>query len=248
MIKELDDGLWNQACGRTESHLIVIDGLAGRYHCEMASNLQELMAAARVQGFELAVASGYRSFERQLAIWQGKASGERPVLDSHGQPLVIDQLTDEELMWAILRWSALPGASRHHWGTDIDVYDRAAVSAGYRLQLIPEEYEGQGPFAEFSRWLGERIEHQQAFGFYRPYAEDCGGVAPEPWHLSYAPQAQHYQGLLTPDRLLALWRQVDLPLLPQVEANIDEIVSRFILVPVAPLDPNASDTRGGNRV
>ena len=248
MAKKLDDDLWDQACGHTESHLIAVDGLAGLYHGKMAADLQALMAAAQAQGFELAVASGYRSFERQLAIWQAKASGVRPVLDSQGQPMVVDQLTDEELMWAILRWSALPGASRHHWGTDIDVYDRAAVSAEYQLQLIPEEYEGQGPFARFSRWLGECIERQQAFGFYRPYAEDRGGVAPEPWHLSYAPQACHYQDLLTSERLLALWRQVDLPLLPQVEANIDEIVSRFILVPVMPFDTSASDNGGGDRV
>lgn len=248
MAKKLDDNLWNQACGRAESHLIAVDGLAGLYHGEMVADLLALKVAAQAQGFELAVASGYRSFERQLAIWQAKVFGARPVLDSQGQPLVIDQLTDEELMWAILRWSALPGASRHHWGTDIDVYDRAAVSADYQLQLIPEEYEGQGPFARLSRWLGECIERQQAFGFYRPYAEDRGGVAPEPWHLSYAPQACHYQDLLTSERLLALWRQVDLPLLTQVEANIDEIVSRFIHVPLASAAMHATDSGDSDRV
>ena len=29
-----------------------------------------------------------------------------------------------------------------------------------------------------------------AFGFFRPYTTDRGGVAPEPWHLSYAPVAR----------------------------------------------------------
>jgi hypothetical protein len=32
-----------------------------------------------------------------------------------------------------------------------------------------------------------------AFGFFRPYATDRGGVSPEPWHLSYAPVAQRAQ-------------------------------------------------------
>ena len=32
-----------------------------------------------------------------------------------------------------------------------------------------------------------------AFGFFRPYTTDRGGVAPEPWHLSYAPVAARAQ-------------------------------------------------------
>ena len=36
---------------------------------------------------------------------------------------------------AILLWSALPGASRHHWGTDFDVFDRAAVPPDYRAAV-----------------------------------------------------------------------------------------------------------------
>jgi LAS superfamily LD-carboxypeptidase LdcB len=152
------------------------------------------------------------------------------VLDSDGQPLDIHTLTQEQLMWAILRWSALPGASRHHWGTDIDVFDAAAVDKDYPLQLVPAEYCGGGPFSAFTDWLTERIASNRAYGFFRPYATDCGGVAPEPWHLSYAPVAQQYAALQTPENLLSLWRAVQLPLLPQVEAHIDEIVTRFIRV------------------
>jgi LAS superfamily LD-carboxypeptidase LdcB len=95
-----------------------------------------------------------------------------------------------------MRFSALPGLSRHHWGSDIDVYDAAALPDGYRLQLTLAETQAEGPFAALHRWLDERIAANRSYGFYRPYAVDLGGIAPEPWHLSYAPLAQHYESLL----------------------------------------------------
>ncbi|SPY94009.1 D-alanyl-D-alanine carboxypeptidase [Proteus mirabilis] len=65
-------------------------------------------------------ASFIRSFERQLAIWNGKFEGTRPVLDAESQPIDIQTLSEGQRCEAILKWSALPGASRHHWGTEID--------------------------------------------------------------------------------------------------------------------------------
>ena len=88
---------------------------------------------------------------------------------------------------AILNWSAPPGGSRHHWGTEIDVYDRSALKPGARLQLVPAEYRTGGPFAELTAWLDDNMDR---WGFYRPYVTDRGGVAPEPWHLSHAPTAR----------------------------------------------------------
>lgn len=197
----------------------------------MVPALRQLRDAAAAAGFELAVASSFRSFERQLAIWCGKVAGERPVLDSQGQPLDITRLSDEQLLWAILRWSALPGASRHHWGTEIDVFDRAAVAPDYRLQLVPAEYQQDGPFAGLAEWMAARLARDDLFGFYRPYACDRGGVAPEPWHLSYRPQARHYADAITPANLLPLWRQVQLPLLAQVESSQERIFADFIRCP-----------------
>ena len=56
-------------------------------------------------------------------------------------------------MRAILHWSALPGASRHHWGTEIDVIDRAALLHGQLAQLVPDEYAADGVFAKLGLWL-----------------------------------------------------------------------------------------------
>jgi LAS superfamily LD-carboxypeptidase LdcB len=128
-------------------------------------------------------------------------SGELPVLDSLGAPLDIATLTARELVLAILRWSALPGASRHHWGTDMDVFDAASTPAGYEVQLLPSEVERGGMHAPLHEWLDARIATGTAFGFFRPYDVDRGGVAPERWHLSYAPIASEYAQLLTVDVL-----------------------------------------------
>jgi hypothetical protein len=47
------------------------------------------------------------------------------------------------------------------------------------------------------------------FGFYRPYVADRGGVAPEPWHLSYAPLAGVFAAGLTAEVLADALRGAD---------------------------------------
>src|SRR5262249_8973775 len=148
-----------------------------------------LSEAAGASGFELKVVSAFRDFATQLRIWNEKATGRRPLLDERSQPLDPARLTREQILHAILRWSAVPGASRHHWGTDFDVVAARAMPEGYRVRLVPEEVERDGLFAPFHDWLDGNLAK---FGFFRPYAVDRGGVSPERWHLSYAPVAQRY--------------------------------------------------------
>jgi len=124
--------------------------------------------AARRDGIDLQAASSFRDFDRQLTIWNAKFRGERPLLDRSGQLLNVASLSAAQRIEAILIWSALPGASRHHWGTDLDVYDAAALHDRARLQLTPEEYGGAGPFAALTAWLDQ---HMHRFGFFRPYVE-----------------------------------------------------------------------------
>lgn len=199
-------------------------------HSALVPAWHQLVAAARTAGFDPVIASGFRSYQRQLTIWNDKAAGTRAVLDASGQPLDVTALDDWQLVQAILRWSALPGASRHHWGTDVDVYDRAAVDQSYAVQLTPDEVVDDGPFGAFHRWLDARIEGGEAFGFFRPYAADRGGVAPERWHLSYAPMAAYYQRQLTDSRLLAALDSPALALRDCVQANWPEIFARYIWV------------------
>ncbi|MCV5359665.1 M15 family metallopeptidase, partial [Escherichia coli] len=90
-------------------------------------------------------------------IWNGKWRGERPLLDASSQPIDALQLCEIERLHAILRWSALPGTSRHHWGTDLDIYDPDCLPAGTKLALEPWEYEAGGWFADLSEWLSDHM-------------------------------------------------------------------------------------------
>lgn len=199
-------------------------------HRDIVAPFLALRAAAAEAGFDLAVASGYRNYHRQLQIWNAKAAGERPVFGSDGGELNIAELNELELALAILRWSALPGASRHHWGTDIDIYDRAAVAADYAVQLTQSEVADDGPFGPLHRWLDERIATDTAFGFFRPYQNDHGGIAAERWHLSYAPLAARYQCSMNAS---TLWCAIDAPSLAlrtTIVENWAMIFERFIWV------------------
>ena len=82
-----------------------------------------MRAAAAADGIDLVAFSSFRDFDRQLAIWNGKFRGERPMQDRAGRRSTPGALSPAERVAAILWWSALPGASRHHWGTDFDVMD-----------------------------------------------------------------------------------------------------------------------------
>ena len=173
--------------GRTQRHVVEIDDPTGIVHRSVAAPLSQMRRAAARAGIDLALASTYRDFETQVRIWNEKWSGRRRLEDRSGTTLDANALAPAARVAAILAWSAAPGASRHHWGTDFDVFDRAAMAPGYRLELVPAEYAAGGPFAALSAWLEANMAR---FGFYRPYTTDRGGVAPEPWHLSHAPTAR----------------------------------------------------------
>jgi LAS superfamily LD-carboxypeptidase LdcB len=218
--------------GRTDAHLCSAaeaDRLGVRVHQEVVTPFLQLQAAAREAGFDLQILSGFRSFDDQLSIWNRKVTGKRAVLDSDAVPLDITTLTAQQLVFAILRWSALPGASRHHWGTDLDVYDRAAQPPGYEIELLPAEVNPGGMFGPLHAWLDERIAAGTAFGFFRPYDRDRGGVAPERWHLSYAPVADASLRQLTVDVLRDTVAAADLQLRDVVLTQLDVIYERFVI-------------------
>ena len=184
----------DELTGRSRGHLSELTDPACTLHKQVVSPFLTLRAAAAADGIDLVAVSTFRDFDRQVAIWNGKFRGERPLQDKAGRPLDVTRLAPAERVEAILWWSALPGASRHHWGTDFDVVDAAAMPPGYRVQLVPAEYGVGGPFHRLTSWLDRRMH---AFGFYRPFDTDRGGVSPEPWHLSYAPVATAAAAQLT---------------------------------------------------
>jgi|TARA_B100001059_G_scaffold8899_1_gene7323 LAS superfamily LD-carboxypeptidase LdcB len=198
-----------------------------------------LTKRAAAAGFDLRVASAFRDYDRQTKIINQKWTGARPVKDVLGLPLLREQVSDLQWLEAILRFSALPGTSRHHWGTDLDIWDAAAVCGDYQPALEPPEYEQGGVFAEMTFWLDALIIADDAEGFYKPYDTDYGGVAPEAWHISYRPVASALQKQQQVDLCWPLWRgEADpegnrheaLAMLALLEPHADDLFTRFVLV------------------
>ena len=184
-----------------------------RLHKQAALAFQHMQTAAAQAGIQLHIASGFRSFAQQKHIWERKFHHA-----SRKSMSASEKVTD------ILRWSALPGTSRHHWGTDFDAYDSAAIERT-ALTLEPWEYEQNGPCYTLYLWLEE---HAASFGFYRPYDIDRGGVAPEPWHWSYAPLAENYLNAYDTDQLCAILARVELPGLQQMQEEFDTYVRKYV--------------------
>jgi LAS superfamily LD-carboxypeptidase LdcB len=212
--------------GRAATHVREAPGLDARLHAGAIDAVNALREASAAAGIDLAIASSFRDFGRQSAIWNGKFRGERPMLDRAGKPLDVTPLSDSGRIRSILIWSALPGASRHHWGTDFDVYDRAAVPAGYRPQLTISEFTGTGPFVRLNEWLAGNLGNH---GFFRPYGTDRGGVHPEPWHLSYGPIAGPALQMLTLDVLREAIEASDLAGREQVLDQLPAIYDKYVV-------------------
>ncbi|MGB5436387.1 MAG: M15 family metallopeptidase [Maribacter sp.] len=130
--------------------------------------------AAYSDGIDIKIVSSYRNFDRQESIWERKYI--KYTEEDGLEPLAaIDK---------IIEYSTIPGTSRHHWGTDIDIID------GYRNAngdvLVPEKFEAGGPFEDFKKWMDE---NSQKFDFHIVYTDDPRrrGFKYEPWHYSYAP-------------------------------------------------------------
>lgn len=222
-----------QLTGREETHLVELP-CGHRLQAEAAAAFAALQEDARAAGFDLVIASSFRSYKRQLAIWNGKAAGLRKVYDDQGRVVAMGELSHTAQLHAILRYSAIPGTSRHHWGTDLDIYDAAAVAADYQLELSVQEVAAGGVFDPLHCWLDRRMAAGQSRGFYRPYVGDTGGVAPERWHLSYAPLATGYAEQLNDSLLLHCWEgdgsAEELLLADEIRACLPQIIARYVAV------------------
>lgn len=130
--------------------------------------------AAYSDGIDLKVISSYRSFEHQARIWDRKYSN---YVDEEG-------LTPLDAIDKIIEYSTIPGTSRHHWGTDVDLVDGYQKVDGDVLDS--EKFEMGKPYESFKKWMDE---NSKKFDFYLVYTDDPKrkGFKYEPWHFSYAP-------------------------------------------------------------
>lgn len=220
-----------ETTGRADSHVIALDSPRCLLHYEAIASFLAMRDAAAEAGIDLTLRSSFRDFATQLVIWNRKWRGEKPLYSREGELLDAAKLTDDDKMDAILAWSAVPGGSRHHWGSDIDIIDAASVPADYQVRLTPEEFAFDGIFGRLSAWLDANLHR---FGFFRPYRTDKGGVCVEPWHLSYAPVSVPTLETLGLTVLRRAIEAADLDGKPQVLARLPEIYTRYILNVDAP--------------
>lgn len=212
--------------GRATSHVVQLEQLKCALHFETVTSFLAMRDAAAREGIELQSRSAFRDFDTQLVIWNRKWRGERTLYGRDGAVLDHAALAPAELLDAILTWSAIPGGSRHHWGSEIDLIDAAAVPPGYQVQLVSAEYVGDGVFARLSAWLEV---YASRFGFFRPYRTDRGGVSPEPWHFSYAPVSMRALESLSLAMLRRVLEQSEIEGKSQVLSRLPEIYTRFLL-------------------
>jgi LAS superfamily LD-carboxypeptidase LdcB len=211
--------------GRTTSHITPAGEPAIPLHREVVAPFARMREAAAADGIDLTPISGFRGFDKQAAIWNAKWRGERKLHDIHGNPVDYATLSGAELAHTILIWSALPGASRHHWGTDIDVIDAAARPSGYEVQLLPSEYYEGGYFYRVHCWLAENMA---SYGFFLPYKTFQGGISTEPWHISYAPLSMPALEDLTLDHLRQAVEDNDLEGKEIIVDLLPEIFARYV--------------------
>ncbi len=217
MLNELE------VTGRSRTHVVQI--LEPRFAAqpEVAQAFLTMRAAATRDGFNLQPFSTFRDYETQLRIWNHKFTGKRPLYDLDGNVRDFDSLTERQRVEGILHWSALPGGSRHQWGTEIDVVEGNVVAAGYAPKLLPEETAVGGVFRDLHHWLDRNMAR---FGFFRPYNYFKGGMFPEPWHLSYAAASMEAIQSVTAELLAEVTRAADihgkdiaLELIPSIYEN-----------------------------
>jgi LAS superfamily LD-carboxypeptidase LdcB len=188
----------DQVMGADDTHICRVDATHFLLP-EVRDAFLMMQRAASANKIDFQICSSFRSFDKQLLIWNRKWRGEISLNTLSGQQLNASTLTDDEKIHAIMLWSALPGASRHHWGTDFDFYDKANIAKqSHKFELITQEYENKGPCAELAQWVHE---HAKSFGFYFPYAVYVGGVAREPWHMSFQTIAEQIQSTFDIDVL-----------------------------------------------
>ncbi len=138
----------------------------------------EMRNAAKKNYIDLQLASATRNFDYQKDIWNKKWNGITLV---DGKKLPESIPDGRERFEKILEYSAVPGTSRHHWGTDIDINN-----------AVPEYFEeGKGKI-EYE-WLKENAP---LFGFCQTYNEKgtdrFAGYNEEKWHWSYLPLARGF--------------------------------------------------------
>ena len=128
---------------------------------------------AKESGIIIQVISSYRDYHHQKRIWERKYKN-----------FIKRELTPSAAIDKIITYSTIPGTSRHHWATDLDIIDGSVPRP--KNVLNEKHFKKNAAFYKFKRWMDI---HANNFGFYLVYtnAPNRKGFNYEPWHYSYAP-------------------------------------------------------------
>jgi LAS superfamily LD-carboxypeptidase LdcB len=178
-----------------------------RLRKEAAAAFDQMINAAKKDGIQIYSVSSFRSFKRQKTIWDRKYNDLKKTINN---PLSI--------VYQIVRYSSIPGTSRHHWGTDADLIDLSKKRP--KNALLAEHYLKDGIYNDLYVWLNENAAKYE---FYEVYTNDPnrGGFEYEPWHWSYAPLSIQF---------LKEYMEIDLAeeLIKAKLQGIDKIPSNFL--------------------
>lgn len=125
---------------------------------------EKMFEAAKKEGVILTIISATRNFDYQKGIWEKKWMRDQ-----------YKGWTDQEKVAAILKYSSMPGTSRHHWGTDVD------------FNSVDPDFFASGQGKKIYVWL---VNHASDYGFAQTYtnkANGRSGYEEEKWHWSYMP-------------------------------------------------------------
>ncbi|MGV6846653.1 MAG: M15 family metallopeptidase, partial [Lutibacter sp.] len=122
--------------------------------------------------------SAYRSFQRQKKIFESKYNR-----------FTQQGLTPKDAIEKIIEYTTIPGTSRHHWGTEIDIVDANGKILKPSLQV--KNYETNGVYNKLKIWMNANSER---YGFYLVYTNNVNraGFNYEPWHYTYHQISKKY--------------------------------------------------------
>jgi len=157
-------------------------------------SFSKMQSAALKDDIHLQIVSGYRSFSNQKQIWEKKYN---QLLKTHSSTEAISE---------IITYSSIPGTSRHHWGTDIDIIDQSVQLPKGDI-LLEKHYHGTGVFSNLKVWM-ER--YGSDFGFELVYTDDKTrtGFLYEPWHYSFSPTSKDFLSLQMEESFQTSWEKL----------------------------------------
>lgn len=137
---------------------------------EVYQSYFKMYTAAKKDGVQLKIISAARTFEEQSWIWEDKWKKNK-----------IKYPVESDLSAYIMQYSAMPGTSRHHWGTEVD------------LNSTSDSYFATATGKKVYDWLQL---HASQYGFCQTYDSKgmsrSTGYNEEKWHWSYFPISDQF--------------------------------------------------------